>query len=65
MLDEWDDLLAKFVKIFPTDYKRVLAELAAQEQANAGEDRFERAISTGGDGFVVEEVEEEEVRSDG
>jgi glutamate synthase (NADPH/NADH) large chain/glutamate synthase (ferredoxin) len=65
VLDDWDALLPRFVKVFPTDYKRVLAELAAQEQANAGEDRFERAISTGGDGFVVEEVEEEEVRSDG
>jgi glutamate synthase (NADPH/NADH) large chain/glutamate synthase (ferredoxin) len=31
VLDEWDALLAKFVKVFPTDYKRVLAELARQE----------------------------------
>ncbi|MGH2919457.1 MAG: glutamate synthase large subunit [Solirubrobacteraceae bacterium] len=33
VLDEWDELLAHFVKVFPTDYKRVLAELAAQEAA--------------------------------
>jgi glutamate synthase domain-containing protein 2/glutamate synthase domain-containing protein 1/glutamate synthase domain-containing protein 3 len=33
VLDEWDELLPKFVKIFPTDYKRVLAELAAEEAA--------------------------------
>jgi glutamate synthase domain-containing protein 3 len=33
VLDEWDELLPSFVKIFPTDYKRVLAELAEQEAA--------------------------------
>ncbi|HEV2059792.1 MAG TPA: glutamate synthase subunit alpha, partial [Solirubrobacteraceae bacterium] len=33
VLDEWDALLAHFVKIFPTDYKRVLAERAAAEAA--------------------------------
>jgi glutamate synthase domain-containing protein 2/glutamate synthase domain-containing protein 1/glutamate synthase domain-containing protein 3 len=33
VLDEWEDLLPRFVKIFPTDYKRVLAELAAAEAA--------------------------------
>jgi glutamate synthase domain-containing protein 3 len=31
VLDEWDELLPSFVKIFPTDYKRVLAEQAAAE----------------------------------
>jgi glutamate synthase domain-containing protein 3 len=31
VLDQWDDLLAHFVKLFPTDYKRVLAERAAAE----------------------------------
>jgi glutamate synthase domain-containing protein 2/glutamate synthase domain-containing protein 1/glutamate synthase domain-containing protein 3 len=31
VLDEWDTLLPKFVKVFPTDYKRVLAERAAAE----------------------------------
>jgi glutamate synthase domain-containing protein 3 len=33
VLDEWDALLPRFVKIFPTDYKRVLAERAAAESA--------------------------------
>ncbi len=33
VLDAWDEVLAHFVKIFPTDYKRVLAELAAEEAA--------------------------------
>jgi glutamate synthase domain-containing protein 2/glutamate synthase domain-containing protein 1/glutamate synthase domain-containing protein 3 len=35
VLDEWETLRAKFVKVFPADYKRVLAELAEQEQAAA------------------------------
>jgi glutamate synthase domain-containing protein 2/glutamate synthase domain-containing protein 1/glutamate synthase domain-containing protein 3 len=33
VLDEWDALLPRFVKLFPTDYKRVLAERAAAEKA--------------------------------
>jgi glutamate synthase (NADPH/NADH) large chain/glutamate synthase (ferredoxin) len=33
VLDTWDELRPRFVKIFPTDYKRVLAELAAAEAA--------------------------------
>jgi glutamate synthase (NADPH/NADH) large chain/glutamate synthase (ferredoxin) len=33
VLDEWDALGPRFVKVFPTDYKRVLAELAAAEAA--------------------------------
>jgi glutamate synthase (NADPH/NADH) large chain/glutamate synthase (ferredoxin) len=33
VLDEWDTLRSSFVKIFPTDYKRVLAERAAAEAA--------------------------------
>jgi glutamate synthase (NADPH/NADH) large chain/glutamate synthase (ferredoxin) len=35
VLDEWDTLKERFVKVFPADYKRVLAELAAQEDAQA------------------------------
>jgi glutamate synthase (NADPH/NADH) large chain/glutamate synthase (ferredoxin) len=57
VLDEWDALLGSFVKVFPTDYKRVLAELAAQE-ATSVDGRFEHAVSTGGEGFVSEETEE-------
>jgi len=33
VLDEWDELLPSFVKIYPTDYKRVLGERAAAEAA--------------------------------
>ena len=33
VLDDFDALLVRFVKVFPSDYKRVLAELAAQEEA--------------------------------
>jgi len=35
VLDEWEALRPKFVKVFPADYKRVLADLAAQEEAAA------------------------------
>ncbi len=35
VLDNWDDILPKFVKIMPTDYKRILAERAEREQAVA------------------------------
>ena len=30
VLDEWDELLPRFVKVMPHDYKRALAELAAE-----------------------------------
>ncbi|HEV7805136.1 MAG TPA: glutamate synthase large subunit, partial [Solirubrobacteraceae bacterium] len=33
VLDEWESLGPRFVKVYPTDYKRVLAELAAEESA--------------------------------
>ncbi|MDQ3608935.1 MAG: hypothetical protein M3459_08550, partial [Actinomycetota bacterium] len=33
VLRDWDAILPRFVKVFPTDYKRVLAELAAEESA--------------------------------
>ena len=43
LLDEWDELLGHFVKIYPTDYKRVLAERAAAEAAasNGGSARVD------------------------
>jgi len=31
VLDDWDRVRASFVKVFPADYKRVLAELAREE----------------------------------
>ena len=55
VLDEFDALLPKFVKVFPADYRRVLEQLAAEEAAAAGE-TAEPATSTGGEGFVIEEV---------
>jgi len=36
VLDGFGELLASFVKVFPTDYKRVLEEQAAEEQARRG-----------------------------
>ena len=37
MLDDWGTAREQFVKVFPTDYKRVIAELAAEEAATVGE----------------------------
>ena len=40
VLRSWDDMLPKFVKVMPRDYKRVLAERAEREQlAASGADR--------------------------
>ncbi|MHC4875938.1 MAG: glutamate synthase-related protein [Planctomycetota bacterium] len=33
ILDNWDETLPKFVKVMPRDYKRALAELAAEQEA--------------------------------
>lgn len=33
VLDNWDSALGQFVKVMPTDYKRVLAEMAAKAKA--------------------------------
>jgi glutamate synthase (ferredoxin) len=35
VLENWDDLLDKFVKVMPTDYKRALAELAKEQEVAA------------------------------
>ena len=35
VLDNWDEMLPRFVKVMPIDYKRVLAERAAKDQATA------------------------------
>ena len=34
VLTEWPDVLGQFVKVMPTDYKRVLQELAAEVAAS-------------------------------
>ncbi len=36
VLDEFEALLPKFVKVFPADYKRVLAQWAQEERERAG-----------------------------
>jgi len=49
------------VKLFPTDYKRVLAEQAAGESegiAGPGHGPELTAVSTGGEGFMTEETED-------
>jgi glutamate synthase (NADPH/NADH) large chain/glutamate synthase (ferredoxin) len=63
VLDEWESLLGAFVKVFPADYKRVLAELA-QAEAEAAEGaatapHHDHPDSTGGEGFVTTEVEDD------
>jgi glutamate synthase domain-containing protein 3 len=37
VLDNWDEMLPKFVKIMPHDYKRVLEERRLREQATAAD----------------------------
>jgi glutamate synthase domain-containing protein 3 len=34
VIDDWDRYRARFVKVFPTDYKRVLAEQAAESTSS-------------------------------
>jgi len=46
VLDEWETLAPKFVKVFPADYRRVLEQLAIEEE--------EAAMSTSGEGFVID-----------
>jgi len=61
VLDDWDALLPRFVKLFPTDYKRVLAEQAAgeaEDNAGPGHGPELTAVSTGGEGFMTEETED-------
>ncbi|MCB0863966.1 MAG: glutamate synthase subunit alpha, partial [Solirubrobacterales bacterium] len=36
IIDDWDEMSAKFVKVFPADYKRVLAELEAEGAGEPG-----------------------------
>jgi glutamate synthase (NADPH/NADH) large chain len=49
ILDEWDDAVKRFVKVMPTDYKRALAELAAEaERAAQHEPQPEYVATPGG-----------------
>jgi glutamate synthase domain-containing protein 3 len=57
VLDDWDELLPRFVKIFPTDYKRVLAERAATEAAASNGDGRAASIPPRADEFKDEAVD--------
>jgi glutamate synthase domain-containing protein 3 len=37
VIDDWDRYRPRFTKVFPTDYKRVLAEQAAQSASSSSE----------------------------
>src|SRR4051812_35477554 len=50
VLDAWETMAPKFVKVFPEDYRRVLEQLAQEEAAAA-----EQPVSTGGEGFYAQE----------
>ncbi len=46
VLDGWDRMLPKFVKIFPRDYRRVL-EATAKARAEGREPTFGELVGTG------------------
>ncbi len=54
VLANWDDELARFVKVMPHDYKRALAEIAAAGNGHVVY-QDEHPSSTGGEGFVITE----------
>jgi len=41
ILDDWDQSVAKFVKVMPTDYKRVLQTLKDSAKPQQQEDKME------------------------
>jgi glutamate synthase (NADPH/NADH) large chain/glutamate synthase (ferredoxin) len=60
VLDEWEQLKGRFVKIFPADYKRVLAELGEQEDAqtyDADEERGDTVDVVGAPNTRLDEGE--------
>jgi glutamate synthase (NADPH/NADH) large chain/glutamate synthase (ferredoxin) len=58
VLEQWETIKDSFVKVFPSDYKRVLAELAAEEAAtSATRPHHDHPLSTAGEGFVTTESE--------
>jgi len=44
LLDNWDTARAKFVKVFPNEYKRALGELHTKKEAVAQVERAQAAI---------------------
>jgi glutamate synthase domain-containing protein 2/glutamate synthase domain-containing protein 1/glutamate synthase domain-containing protein 3 len=59
VLAGWDELLPRFVKVMPHDYKRALAQLAAAGNGHALY-HDDHPVSTVGEGFVTTESEEPE-----
>jgi glutamate synthase (NADPH/NADH) large chain/glutamate synthase (ferredoxin) len=53
VIEQWEALLPKFVKVMPHDYKRALAELAEGEVSYPDD----HPVSSGGQGFVTMETE--------
>jgi glutamate synthase domain-containing protein 2/glutamate synthase domain-containing protein 1/glutamate synthase domain-containing protein 3 len=45
LLDTWEQSRARFVKVFPHEYKRALAELAAKREAQAATEKARSAAS--------------------
>jgi glutamate synthase domain-containing protein 3 len=58
VLADWDAVLPRFVKVMPHDYKRALAELAAESDEIYYHD--DHPVSSHGQGFVTTESEEPE-----
>ena len=46
MLAHWAEARAKFVKVFPHEYKRVLAERAAKAEAGAATSKAKASAAT-------------------
>ncbi len=57
VLERFDELAPRFVKVMPRDYKAALAALSAGNGAVRYPD--EHPLSSGGEGFVIAEVESE------
>ena len=60
LIDEWEEILTRFVKIFPTDYKSGLAERAGAERAG-GEAAASNGAGRSGEPPRVDEFEGETV----
>jgi glutamate synthase (NADPH/NADH) large chain/glutamate synthase (ferredoxin) len=57
LLERWEELSASFVKVMPRDYREALAALAGSNGGVHYPD--EHPVSSGGEGFVIAEVESE------
>jgi glutamate synthase domain-containing protein 2/glutamate synthase domain-containing protein 1/glutamate synthase domain-containing protein 3 len=57
VLQDWDAMLARFVKVMPHDYKRALAERSSEPDTPV-QYHDDHPVSSGGEGFVITESEE-------